>query len=289
MEPSAAQELARIFAPIHNLVYYSPEIGVFTERGMRGWWMAYFAYRAGPMGLVSAEVVTAAFYNFAPRMVERAVPGVWSIMSPAEAVALRLDAVDRAARRVFGAQIGDAALADAAVLARGAIEGVDVAGRPLFAGHASLAWPDEPHLVLWHALTLMREHRGDSHNLALAAAEVDGVQSHVLMAVRGIGNRASILPIRGWTEDEWDAGERHLGDRGWLTPHGTITDAGRAGRRAIETHTSVLALAPCRRLGVDGLAKLGELLRPYSAAVLERGGIPSSWPPPHLMKPNAAS
>ena len=33
-------------------------------------------------------------------------------------------------------------------------------GRPLYAGHADLAWPDAPHLVMWHALSLLREHRG---------------------------------------------------------------------------------------------------------------------------------
>jgi len=33
-------------------------------------------------------------------------------------------------------------------------------GRPLYAGHADLDWPDAPHLVMWHALTLLREHCG---------------------------------------------------------------------------------------------------------------------------------
>ena len=35
--------------------------------------------------------------------------------------------------------------------------------RPLYAAHAELDWPDEPQLVLWHAVTLLREYRGDGH------------------------------------------------------------------------------------------------------------------------------
>src|SRR5512132_3432075 len=40
------------------------------------------------------------------------------------------------------------------------ISGRDPAGRPLFAAHATLPWPDRPHLALWHAATLYREFRG---------------------------------------------------------------------------------------------------------------------------------
>ncbi|MEN3271540.1 MAG: hypothetical protein V7636_301, partial [Actinomycetota bacterium] len=64
---------------------------------------------------------------------------------------------------MLGDAIESPELIEAAELARRAAE---VAcerpeGRPLFAGHASLPWPEEPHLVLWHAQTLLREFRGD--------------------------------------------------------------------------------------------------------------------------------
>ena len=36
-------------------------------------------------------------------------------------------------------------------------------GRALFAANAALDWPDDPLDVLWHAATLLREHRGDGH------------------------------------------------------------------------------------------------------------------------------
>src|SRR5688500_7136501 len=101
-ERSPARELAKGFGPVHNVAYYSAEVKAFTDAGMRGWWQAYFAYRSAALGQVPASVVTAIFYNFAPRMVERALPSAWDVMSPDEALAMRLDVVDRALRRVLG-------------------------------------------------------------------------------------------------------------------------------------------------------------------------------------------
>jgi hypothetical protein len=41
------------------------------------------------------------------------------------------------------------------------------AGRPLAAANADLPWPGEPHLVLWHAINVLREQRGDGHIAAV--------------------------------------------------------------------------------------------------------------------------
>ncbi len=136
--------LTHLFNAIHNVVYYAPEINRFVDAGMRGWWMSYFAYRAAPMGPVPAEVVIATFYNFAPRMVRRAVPAVWDVMSPADALKLRREAVDAALRRLLADRVSDTALAEAAGLARDAIDGCHAGGRALYAGHAALPWPVEP-------------------------------------------------------------------------------------------------------------------------------------------------
>jgi hypothetical protein len=42
-------------------------------------------------------------------------------------------------------------------------------GRALYAGLRALDVPEEPVARLWHAATLLREHRGDGHNAALLA------------------------------------------------------------------------------------------------------------------------
>ena len=284
LRPSLAHDLARVFGPYHNVVYFTPEAQAFTETGMKGWWMAYFAHRSAPFGAVPAEVVIATFYNFAPRMVHRSLPAAWGVMSPTRALELRLEVVDRALRRLLGDQIASTELSEAARLARHAIEGSDLAGRPLYAANAALTWPDAPHLALWHACTLLREHRGDSHIIALAAASLDGVQSHVAIAARGFGNRASILPLRGWTEEEWGAAEQALRERGWLNPDGSFTPEGQAGREAVEEHTNQLAFEPCRRLGAGGVRRLRDLMAPFVQILHEQGGIPRRWPPPHLLR-----
>ena len=52
------------------------------EAGLRGFWSGYFAARAAPLGRVGPGPVAAAFYNFHPGMVARAVPGCWDVVAP---------------------------------------------------------------------------------------------------------------------------------------------------------------------------------------------------------------
>ncbi|MEZ5235549.1 MAG: hypothetical protein R2749_23060 [Acidimicrobiales bacterium] len=286
---SLARQIAALVNPIHNVSYYTPEIRVFNdELGIKGWWTAYFAYRSAPMGQVEAEVMAATFYGFAPRMIRRGVPAVWERVTPRQALDVRLDAVDRAWRRIFASAppTASAGIVEAAGLLRRSIEGVDGGARPLYAGHTTLAWPaeDQPHLVLWHACTLLREHRGDSHTIALAAAEVDPVQCQVLMAARGHGNKATLQKIRGWDDEEWDGAVRALHLRGWVHADGTMTPQGRQGRRDIEEHTDALAAEPARRLGVAGVQRLDALLAPVHEVLLGPGAIPGVWPPAHVVE-----
>jgi hypothetical protein len=143
--------------------------------------------------------------------------------------------------------------------------------------------------VLWWATTLLREHRGDAHRLALRHAGVDGVACHLLMVAQGFGNRASILPIRGWSAHEWAAAAEELQQRDWLDREGAFTEAGRGARTAIEAHTDELADEPRRRLGDERAEELIALLEPYVALAHERGPVPGRWPPPHLLREETAS
>jgi hypothetical protein len=278
-----ARALARVAEPLHSVTYYGRELADLTGEGYRGWWHAYFGYRPAPMGAVPANVVVATFYNFAPRMVARAVPGVWDVKSPAAAIAMRQERVGRALERALGDR-HRGSVADAAALVRRAVADCDVAGRPLYGAYAELDWPGGDLVALWHGCTLLREHRGDSHNLALAAAEVDGVTSHVLMAGRGHGNRATILAIRGWTEAEWEGAVQRLVTRGWAAADGSLTGAGREARSAIERHTDALAAEPVRRLGTEGVERLIDALTPLVDELIRSGEVPGRWPPPHVVE-----
>ncbi len=286
---STARALSRVAEPFHAVTYYSRELSDLTDAGYKGWWHAYFAFRPAPMGAVSAAAVTAAFYNFAPRMVARALPEVWAIRDPADVTALRLDRVGQAFARIFGSDDGAQRVAAEAVeLIRPVADAPGVA-RPVYAGYADLEWPSDPVLGLWHGCTLLREYRGDSHNIALAEAEVDGVGCHVLMAGRGHGNRPTITRIRGWTDDEWDAAEDDLHRRGWVDDEGALTGTGHEARTAIERTTDRLMGGPVRRMGEDRSHRLLGLLRPLVDHLTQTGEVSGHWPPAHVMKPADSS
>ncbi len=164
MEPTVARQMYRTIEPFHGFVYLVPEAEAeYAALGLQGR-MGSFASRSAPMGPAPAEVVIATFYNFSPALVRRAIPEAWARTTPADLLAARLRVVDRVLRRVLGDDVlAGSELAEALALARTAAAGCEPVGRPLFAGHASRPWPDEPHVALWHALSLVREYRGDGH------------------------------------------------------------------------------------------------------------------------------
>ena len=282
----AVRAVARVVEPIHAVAYYTPEIKRFREDGFRGWWHAYMAYRPAPMGAVTASTAIAVLYNFAPDMVERAIPGVWDIMAPEQVIERRDELVRAALARLLDDGALDTEVAEAAALARSACAGLPVEARPLFAAHAALPWPSEPAMVLWHACTLLREFRGDNHNLVLAAHGVDGVECHVLMAAHGHGNQPTLEGIRGWTRDEWLAAVGRLGDRGWVGDDGGYTDAGRAARVTIERETDDLSAAVVANLGSSGAARLATVGASVCAHIIAAGAGAGVWPPPGVMKPD---
>lgn len=279
------RRLARAAETIHGLTYYGSEINRFKEDGFRGWWHAYFAYRLAPLGPIGLPVATAVCYNFAPRMVGRAVPGVWDIMAPDQILTRRNELVGESLERVFGDGIHNRVIGEAAELAAQALDGLDFGARPLAAAHATLQWPTDPARVLHHACTIWREYRGDGHNIALAAAGIDGPSSHLLMMASGRGDRATITRIRGWTAEEWDEAAATLIRRGVLDRSGEFTDHGAALRAQIETTTDELSLAPVHNLGDDRAERLFVLLASLSEFLKASGEVAGAWPPPTVTVP----
>ncbi|MGY2084252.1 SCO6745 family protein [Blastococcus sp. SYSU DS0539] len=276
---ATARRLWALAEPFHALTYFAAEARTaFAAAGLRGFWAGYFAGRAAPLGTVGAELVTAAFVNFAPGFVARRVPGVWADASPAAALQARLDGVDAAVRRVLGEDwTTSPAAAEAMELAATAAAAVDLPGRPLAAANTAVAVPGEPHLVLWQALTTLREHRGDGHTVALVQREVDGVQAHVLAAAAGRSDRGWLQKARGWDDAAWDGGVAGLTERGWLAG-AELTPQGRAAVAGIEADTDRLARGPWRALGDRGCDRLAELLVPVRRAVVSAGEWPAGNP-----------
>ncbi len=175
-------------------------------------------------------------------------------------------------------------IAAAADRLAGVAERVDIAGRTLGASNAALPVPAEPLARLWHAATVLREHRGDGHIAALVAADIDGPRrsscglaptscrsgrngsaSGIVSASASAG-RAQMQPARGWTDDEWDAAASRLLGRGLLQPDGAATAAGKELHRSIEAATDQAAARPWARLPGTEADELADLLLPIARA-----------------------
>ncbi|GAA4907286.1 hypothetical protein HD597_002925 [Nonomuraea thailandensis] len=259
----------RTLEPLHGMIYFSPEAdAAYKQLGLTGR-MGYFASRAAALGPVTAEAVIATFYNFDPQVIRQAIPAAWHIASPAEILDARLDAVDTTLRRVLGDAVDSPEMARAAALARGAAQAIsdELSGRPLYAAHTALPWPDAPHLVLWHAQTLLREFRGDGHLAALLAAGLSGIEALVSHAATGAVPAETLRVTRGWTETGWAAAVSGLEKRGWLRD-GALTAQGRREREAIEEATDRMARAPYAALGDERCQELRLLVRPWSKQVV---------------------
>ena len=272
---SYARRMWPAFETYHAQIYFVPEAAeAYRQLGLKGGWMGYFASRSAPLGAASPELVTAVFFNFHPAMVARALPDAWALASPEDVIAARLRTAGAALRRLIPDHVGSPAEAEAAALAREAAEAPALSGRPLFAALRSLPWPDEPHLVLWHACTLLREHRGDGHVASLTGAGLDGCEAHVTVTATGAVPRGTLQDNRKWSDEEWAAAEERLQARGWLDAAGNLTDAGRAGRAEVEALTDTAAEAPWRALGPGRTERLRELLIPMARAINDAGGVP---------------
>jgi hypothetical protein len=269
---AAAAQLARrmwtLFEPVHAVTYFAPEArAAYADAGLRGFWRGYFAGRSAPLGAVGPAPVTAAFFSFAPPMVSRALPAIWELVSPAEALRARSAGAVAALRRLLSAGDGAAlaAATTAAEMLAGVIDGIDCAGRVLAAANAALPVPGDPLARLWHATTVLREHRGDGHVAALAAAGIDGCEALVLRAGLDL-SRETLQPIRGWDDTAWEQAAERLAARGWLGPDGALTPEGAAAHRAVEQATDRAAVRPWEALGPEGAASLLTVLTPVARA-----------------------
>ncbi|WP_369271544.1 hypothetical protein AB5J55_17305 [Streptomyces sp. R11] len=271
------RQLWHLLEPLHAVLYYAP--AVFEEAAALGYdteerWPSYFPYRAAPLGAIGAERVASAFYSFSPRMVAEHIDPAWKIASAEALLQARVRGIDRAYRAILGDRTDSPEMAEAAALARRVAEAADIAGRPLAAAHAALEWPRAPHLQLWHAATILREHRGDGHIAALMVAGLDPVESLVSFAAIGAAS-VERFESRGWTPAQWTSARERLTARGLIDADGTATEAGRELRRTVEEHTDQLAAGPWQSLTQDEIDRLVELLGEFWVAVLSSGLLPS--------------
>jgi hypothetical protein len=255
-----------LFEPVHAVTYFSPQAGpIFEAAGLRGFWRRYFAGRTAPLGPVGAGPVIGAYFGFAPGMVARALPDVWTRITPQAALDARL----AGARAALAELCGDLEADEAADRLEAAARAIDLPGRTLAGAYADLPWPEDSAGRLWHAATILREHRGDGHVAALLTAGFDGCESVVHRnAIEGGRLRASMQAARGWTDDEWQAATERLQARGWLGSDETVTVTGSQTYAEVEAQTDRLAQAPWQRTGPQATERCADLLKPFADRLL---------------------
>jgi hypothetical protein len=275
-QPSLARRFFDRFEPVHAVTYFAPEARTALDGlGFRGFWMGYFAARSAPFGVVPTQVVTAAFYNFAPERVAKALPAAWDVASPSDALLVRTESAVAALRR-YG--VTDDEATAAAELAEKAARGAPLDGRPLFAANLALEWPEEPVARLWHAVTLLREQRGDGHVAVLTTLGLSGRECNVLHAAAGRVPKEMIMRSRDYDDQSWEHHRSRLAERGLVDGDGALTDAGRDVKQQIEDRTDRLALSALDALSDDEVESLFQALTPITRKVVAAGDVPAATP-----------
>ena len=265
-----ARAMHEVIEPAHTIVYFAPEVAQAWEAlGLEPVAQGYTAGRAAPLGAVGPGPVAACFFNFNPAMIEMGLPGAWEVVSPAQVLAARAEAMQACWQRLLeGAeQVDEATVAEATDLARTAMDGVFLGGRPLAAGNARVPASGMPLADLWQALTTLREYRGDGHVAVLTAAGYSPVEALVLHTRwQDRVSRRLLQATRLWDEQAWEEAVASLGARGLADDDG-LTTTGMVRRQEIEDRTDELASRPWQVLGEEHTRRLWQLLRPVASAV----------------------
>ena len=256
---------------LHVVGYFAPQVTeAYVGLGLDPR-LCYFPGRAAALGAARPGLAVSTFYVFAPWLVEAALPAAWDLATPDQVVAARRAGVGAALHEL----LADADVAESLGIAREVCAAMTAPGRPLFAAHAELPWPDDDLVALWHAASLVREHRGDGHIAVLQLAGLDPVEATVLGGLQS-GTTGFLRKTRGWSQQEYDAASARLVERGLLDGDGGFTQQGRAFREDIERDTDRLALEGWAHVGLDATTRLHELVKPLRDTVLASDVLPRS-------------
>jgi hypothetical protein len=277
-----ARALWTLFEPVHAVTYFSPQSrDALAAIGLTRYWDGYFAGRSAAVGALAGPPVTAMFSGFAPFLVDRALPAVWSVTTPAQVIEARYVG----AAETLRALVPDEATVTAAASALAQLtRNLDLVGRPLAAGFASLPLEDDPYRRVWQLAGTLREHRGDGHVIALVSLGIAGITTLLLRSGVDL-DAASMQKARGWTDDDWTAEADRLVERGLLDADRRITPAGADLLNRAEHLTNRLALSAIDGLDEGAVRVVARALVPVAGAVTSLFpypnpiGMPRSWNP----------
>lgn len=269
--------------PFHILTYFNPGLGAAQADTGLDPHAFYVGARAAPMGDAHPSVVSAAFYNFAPNLMSRSWLAAREVGLD-KVAARRYAMLDEQLRAILDDPEHDPVIAELAAYFPTLVANLPLNGRPLAAAWAASDVPEAPHLALWHAVSVLREWRGDNHIAVLVNHDLDGIDagtfheaelSDPAIRRRIMGRRLSQL-TRGWSDDEWEASVDRLADRGLAqrTESGhRLTDLGMDVYRQIEEDTDARsAIAWASADADEPLARI----RPYVKSILDAGVLPGT-------------
>ncbi len=256
MTAPTARDAARVANSIAMLQFSwsHPTVQELLDRLQVPAAVGYFSIRVAPLGSVSPVVAQALMPFFPDPLVAKMVGRAQGAAPGAQIRELVRDHLTTAADEVYGPFEG---LGELSNLLTRAVAACDLDGRPLAAAWSSYTW-DSDAARLFGAATVLREHRGEGHWFALAAAGVSGDEAHVFSQLRHGVARESVS--HGYRPEQVDAIVATLDARGW-TLGGKVTEVGVEAMGAIEEVTDALDAAPWRAIGDDGIRRVVELGR----------------------------
>jgi hypothetical protein len=265
-----ARRMFELVEPIGVIPYSAEEPNeTMFALGFTNYWDTYFAGRAAPLGTTApAEVVDALFYNFAPGEVARHIPKVWSTTTPEAAIAARQLGCTRALRKILADHVDTPAFARATELLMKAATSAPYEGRPMYAALRALPVPDDVVTRLFHAASLLREHRGDGHIAALMSEGIGGLEAHVLLALDMDMPAEKFGRIHHLPAAQLAAVIGGMRERGLIGDDGWLTGEGRAVKERVEGLTDDLAAKPYEILTPHERDELMAALEPLAALLL---------------------
>jgi hypothetical protein len=138
----------------------------------------------------------------------------------------------------------------------------------MYAALRALPIPNEVVTRLFHAASLLREHRGDGHIAALMIEGVGRLEAHVLHALGTDVPAAKFGRIHHLPPAQLAAVIDGMRDRGLIGDDGWLTEQGRATKQRVEALTDDLAAKPYESLEPGELDELRGTLEPLAALLL---------------------
>lgn len=144
----------------------------------------------------------------------------------------------------------------------------------MYAALRALPIPDDVVARIFHAASMLREHRGDGHIAALMVEGVARLEAHVLLALNMNMPAEKFGRIHHLPAPQLAAvidGMRH---RGLIADDGWLSEKGRAVKQRVELLTDNLAVKPYEILEPGELDELRQALEPIVkllVAAQERG------------------